>query len=157
LIFLPNDYSSLLHAKRILRWFEIISRPKVNFYKSSLIRINLDNKYTSGLANTIFFRNDTFPVRYLGLPLGANPNRLSIWKPVLSTIRAKLSIWEGKFLSMAGRRRLIKSVLNSLPLYYMSVFTMPKGIIKAISSINRCFLWKGTSIHMIFVSLLGTR
>jgi hypothetical protein len=27
----------------------------------------------------------------------------------------------------------------------MSVFTMPKGITKAISSINRCFLWKRTS------------
>jgi len=140
LIFLSNDYSSLLHAKRILRWFEIISGLKVNFYKSSLIGINLDNEYTSGLANAIFCRSDTFPIRYLGLPLGANPNRLSTWKPLLSTIRAKLSNWKGKILSMAGRICLIKSVLNSLPLYYMSVFTMPKGITKAISSINRFFL-----------------
>ncbi|XP_061983093.1 uncharacterized protein LOC133702794 [Populus nigra] len=145
LIFLPNDYSSLLHAKRILCWFEIISRLKVNFYKSSLIGINLDNEYTSGLPNVIFCRSNTFPVRYLGLPLGANPNRLSTWKSVLSIIRAKLSNWKWKILSMAGRICLIKSVLNSLPLYYMSVFTMPKGITKAISSINRCFLWKSTS------------
>jgi mannosylglycoprotein endo-beta-mannosidase len=145
LIFLSNDYSSLLHAKRILHWFEIISGLKVNFYKSSLIGINVDNEYTSGLANAIFYRSDTFPIKYLGLPLGANTNRLSTWKPVLSTIRAKLSIWKGEFLSMAGRICLIKSILNSLPLYYMSVFTMPKGITKAISSINRCFLWKGTS------------
>jgi hypothetical protein len=42
LIFLPNDYSSMLHAKRILRLFEIISSLKVNFYKSYLIGINLD-------------------------------------------------------------------------------------------------------------------
>ena len=49
LIFLPNDYTSLLHVKRILRWFEIISGLKVNFYKSSLVGINLDNEYTSGL------------------------------------------------------------------------------------------------------------
>ena len=145
LIFLPNDYTSLLHVKRILRWFEIISGLKVNFYKSSVIGINLDIEYTSGLANTIFCRSDSFPFRYLGLPLGANLNRLSTWKPVLSTIRAKLSRWKGKFLSMAGRICLIKSVLNSLPLYYMSVFTMPKGIAKSISSINRCFLWKGSS------------
>jgi len=145
LIFLPNDYSSLLDAKRILCWFEIISGLKVNFYKSSLIGINLDNEYTSSLANAIYCRSDTFPVTYLGLLLGANPTRLSTWKPVLSTIRAKLSKWKGKFLSVVGRICLIKSVLNSLPLYYMSVFTMPKGITKAISSINRCFLWNGTS------------
>jgi hypothetical protein len=151
LIFLPNDFPSLLHAKRILRWFEIISGLKVNFYKSSLIGINLDNDYTSSLANSVFCRSDTFPVRYLGLPLGANPSRLSTWKPVLSTIRAKLSTWKGNFLSMAGRLCLIKSVLSSLSLFYMSVFAMPKGIIKVISSLTRFFLWKGTSTsHGIF-------
>jgi mannosylglycoprotein endo-beta-mannosidase len=133
LIFLPNDFPSLLHAKRILRWFEIISGLKVNFYKSSLIGINLDNNYTSSLANSVFYRSDTFLVRYLGLPLGANPSRLSTWKPLLSTIRAKLSTWKGNFLSIAGRLCLIKSVLSSLPLFYMSVFAMPKDIIKVIS------------------------
>jgi len=90
-IFLPNDFPSLLHAKRILRWFEIIFGLKVNFYKSPLIVINLDNDYTSSLANSVFYCNDTFLVRYLGLPFGANPSRLSTWKPVLSIIRAKLS------------------------------------------------------------------
>jgi len=138
LIFLPNDFPSLLHAKRILRWFEIISGLKVNFYKSSLIGINLDNDYTSSLANSVFCCSDTFPVRYLGLPLRANPSRLYTWKPVVSTIRAKLSTWKVKFLS-------------SLPLFYMSVFAMPKGTIKVISSLTRSFLWKGTSTsHGIF-------
>lgn len=131
--------------KSILRWFEIISCLKVNLYKSSLIGINLENDYTSGLANVIFYRSDTFLVNYLRLPLGANLSRLSTWKPVLSTIIAKLSIWKGKFLSMARRMCMIKSVLSSLLLYYMSIFPMPKGITKVISSINCSFLWKGTS------------
>jgi len=151
LIFLPNDFPSLLHAKRILRWFDIISELKVNFYKSSLIGINLDNDYTSSLANSVFCRSDTFPVRYLGLPLGANPSRLSTWKPLLSTNRAKLSTWKENFFRMAGMICLIKSVLSSLPLLYMSVFAMPKHIIKVISSLTRSFLWKGTSTsHGIF-------
>ena len=81
---------------------------------------------------------NTFPVRYLRLPLGANPAKLSTWKPMLSTIRAKLITWKGKFFSMA----MIKSILSSLSLYYMSVFSMPKGINKVITSINCSFLWK---------------
>jgi len=157
LIFLPNDFPSLLHAKRILRWFEIISRLKVNFYKSSLIRINLDNDYTSSLAKSVFCRSDTFPVRYLGLPLEANPSRLSTWKPVLSTIRAKLSTWKGNFLSMAGRLCLIKSVLSSFPLFYMSVFAMPKGIIKVISSLTGLFFGKEPHHLMAFLRWPGTR
>ncbi|XP_073265324.1 uncharacterized protein [Populus alba] len=94
LIFLPNDFPSLLHAKRILRWFEIISGLKVNFYKSLLIGINLDNDYTytSSLANSVFCRSDTFPF-----------------------------------------------------------FAMPKGVTKAISSLTRSFLWKGSSTsHGLF-------
>jgi hypothetical protein len=105
----------------------------------------LDNNCTSGLINTIFYRNDTFLVRYLRLPLGVNPSRLSTWKPVWSTIRVKLSTWKRKFLSIAGRICLIKSVLSSLSLYYMSIFSMSKGFTKTIFSINRSFIWKGTS------------
>jgi hypothetical protein len=105
----------------------------------------LDNNCTSGLINTIFYRNDTFLVRYLMLPLGVNPSRLSTWKPVWSTIRVKLSTWKRKFLSIAGRICLIKSVLSSLSLYYMSIFSMSKGFTKTIFSINRSFIWKGTS------------
>jgi mannosylglycoprotein endo-beta-mannosidase len=98
----------------------------------------LDENYTLALANAIFCRNDSFPVRYLGLSLGVNPSRLFTWKPVLSTIRAKLSTWKGK-MSMVGMICLIKSVLSSLPLYYMSIYHMPKGIINVISSINHFF------------------
>jgi hypothetical protein len=139
-----EDYSSLLHAKRILCWFEIISGLKVNFYKSSLIRINLDDDYTSGLANVIFCRNDTFPVIYLRFPFDVNLNRLSTWKLVLSTIKAKLSTWKEKFFNMAGKLCLIKSVLSSLSLYYMFFFPMPKGINNVISSVNHFLVWKGT-------------
>ena len=42
---------------------------------------------------------------------------------------------------MAGIICLIKSVLSFLPLYYMFVFPMIKGIINVKSSINRSFLW----------------
>lgn len=52
---------------------------------------------------------------------------------------------------MAGIICLIKSVLSFLPLYYMFVFPMIKGIINAISSINRSFLWNGIlNSHGIF-------
>ena len=45
LVFVPNDYNSLLHVKRILRWFELVSVLRVNFYKSSLVGINLDEEF----------------------------------------------------------------------------------------------------------------
>jgi len=38
-----------------------------------------------------FCHSDTFPIKYLGLPLGANPCRLSTKKPVISNIMSRLA------------------------------------------------------------------
>ena len=49
------------------------------------------------------------------------------------------------FLSRVGRLSFIKSVLNSLPIYYMNMFKMPKAIVKKIISLQRNFFWVGVS------------
>ena len=133
-------------CQRILRWYEIISGLKVIFYKSSLIGINLDENFTLRIARGIFCCNDHFPAMFVGLPLGANPSRLSTWKPLLTSIQGKLGLWKGSLLSMARRIFcLIKSVLSYLPPFYMFVFLMPQSIIKTIFSILGRFLWSGSS------------
>lgn len=64
LVFMQNEYNSLIHVKRSLRWFELASYLKVNFYKSSLVAIKLNNNYTASIANAIYlngthYRSDT--------------------------------------------------------------------------------------------------
>ena len=56
------------------------------------------------------------PIKYLGIPLGANPRRKETWKPIIEKIEKKLSGWRASLLSQAGRLVLIKSVINSLPI-----------------------------------------
>ena len=108
-----------------------------------MIEINLDDDYISWMASSFSCRGDTFLVKYLRLPMGANPFHLSTWKPIISYIRSRLAAWKGKMLSIAGRISLIKSVLNSLPLFYMSMFLVLKGIIGSISTIIRKFFLSG--------------
>lgn len=50
---------------------------------------------------------------------------------------------EAKTLSFEGRLCLIKSVLTSLPLFYLSFFKMPNGIISKCENLMRSFLWGG--------------
>ena len=40
---------------------------------------------------------------------------------------------------------LIKAVLSSLPVYYLSLFKMPKRVAKEINRLQRRFLWSGSS------------
>jgi hypothetical protein len=47
-------------------------------------------------------------------------------------IEKKLSRWKEKYLSVGGRVVLINSVLMSLPMFMMSFFEVPKGVLEKI-------------------------
>ena len=38
---------------------------------------------------------------------------------------------------------LIKACLSNIPVYYMSLFKMPKAVLKKVDCIYRSFLWDG--------------
>ena len=44
---------------------------------------------------------------------------------------------------MAGRITLTNVVLTALPLFYMSFFRAPSGVINKLTTIQRNFLWGG--------------
>jgi hypothetical protein len=52
----------------ILRWFKLTSGLKVNFYKISLVGINLDEDYTDGMTNVIYWKYDTLSKILLEFP-----------------------------------------------------------------------------------------
>ena len=83
--------------------------------------------------------NGRLPMKYLGIPLGANPKRVETWKPIINRIERKLSAWKMKILSKARRLVLIKSVLSSLPLYLLGLFKMPSEVAKKMISLQRKF------------------
>ena len=153
LIFIPTNIDQLVQVKRILRWFALILGLHINFHKSSIIGINVDDQLCLRLATSIFCRSDSLPRKYLGMPLGANPSRISTWKPVIEKFRKRLHMLKERLLSMAGRLCLIKSVVNSLPIYFMSVFKMPKGVGKLLSFIQICFLWCGCTKRRSFCKI----
>jgi hypothetical protein len=54
-----------------------------------------------------------------------------------------LSSWKGKLLSVGGRLTLINSVLSSLPMYMMSFFSIPRGVLKKLDFFRSHFFWQG--------------
>ncbi|GKE13302.1 hypothetical protein Tco_1416853 [Tanacetum coccineum] len=75
-------------------------------------------------------------------------------KVLLRTSKLPLSKWKLKSLSIGGRLTLIKSVLSSLPLYYMSYFKVPKGVLSKMESIRRNF-FNGVENAEKKMSLIG--
>ncbi|KAH1091895.1 hypothetical protein J1N35_019152 [Gossypium stocksii] len=83
---------------------------------------------------------EALPFMYLGIPLGADPKKISTWDGIVEKVERKLAGWKCRSLSWAGRVVCINAVLSSLPIYYMSIFQAPIVVIKKIDKIRRNFL-----------------
>ncbi|KAK3229100.1 hypothetical protein Dsin_000981 [Dipteronia sinensis] len=69
---------------------------------------------------------------YLGHPLGGRPCSKIFWSDLIHQLENRLTPWKKSFLNNGGRLNLIKAVMSSIPIYYMSVFKIPVGIAKRI-------------------------
>ncbi|GAU48899.1 hypothetical protein TSUD_98900 [Trifolium subterraneum] len=127
----------------VLVLFEAVSGLKVNFNKSMLTGINVADSWLAEAASVLSCTVGKVPFSYLDLPIGGNPRRLSFWEPLLNRFRSKLSGWKSRFLSFGGRLILIKYVLSSLPVYALSFFKAPSGIISSFESLLNNFFWGG--------------
>ena len=144
LIFAPNNNECITNYFRILDIFALMSGLYLNYRKSAFIPWRLvDQSWVRAAASEVGCVFSSPPLTYLGFPLGVQYNKHSAWKPVIRKIENRLASWKAKLLSRAGRLTLIKSVLGSLPVYFMSMFRMPKSVATKIVKIQRRFFWGG--------------
>ena len=66
-----------------------------------------------------------FLVKYLGIPLGAEPRKVATWRPIIDKIEKKLNGWN--------------SMINSLLLYFLGLFKMPSQVARKIISLHNRF------------------
>ncbi|XP_035843169.1 uncharacterized protein LOC110887759 [Helianthus annuus] len=126
---------------RILRCFYICSGLRMNIRKSNIYGIGVDRSEVESVAESIGCKPDGFPFKYLGITVGANMNRICNWRPVFDVFESRLSLWKASGLSIAGRVTLIKSVLESLPNYYFSLFKAPVRVVKDLEKLMRRLCW----------------
>ncbi|MCI17398.1 LINE-1 reverse transcriptase like, partial [Trifolium medium] len=81
---------NLWTLKAILRGFELVSGLKVNFFKSSLMGVNVSPTFMRLASIFLNCRVSQIPFRYLGLPVGANPRSRSTWEPMLDSLQKRL-------------------------------------------------------------------
>ncbi|GKF29167.1 hypothetical protein Tco_0095509 [Tanacetum coccineum] len=93
------------------------------------------------MAATIGCEATTLPFVYLGVPVGENMTRVEAWKDVIDKFKSRLSKWKVKILSVGGRLTLLKSVLGSIAIYFMSIFRTPITIIDTLETIRNKFFW----------------
>ncbi|KAK3189658.1 hypothetical protein Dsin_029219 [Dipteronia sinensis] len=141
ILFLQPKIEYLRNVRRILRCFELASGLRINFHKSSVTRVGIFGVTHEEWSEAFRCKSVPLPITYLGLPLGARPCSILFWKEIIIRIENRLAPWKRRFLSKGGRLVLIKSVLSSLPSYFMAVFKMPVAVAAKIEKLQRSFFW----------------
>ncbi|GAU51648.1 hypothetical protein TSUD_414700 [Trifolium subterraneum] len=122
-----KSWANVRALKAVLLLFENISGLRVNFHKSMLCGININKSWLLEAASVMCYKYGQLRFLYLGLPIGGDPRKLNFWYPLIDRIRNKLSGWKCKNLYIGGRLILLKYVLSSIPVYYLSFFSAPSG------------------------------
>jgi hypothetical protein len=134
------------YVKLLLYIFEQLSGLKINFEKSEILSIGGDNEVGISFAEIFNCQIGLFPIKYLGVPISAKRLRVIGWVQLEEKLGKNLDTWQGNFLSFGGRTVLINVNLPNTPIYHMSMFLLPKTMIKRMDKLRRKIFWQGESL-----------
>jgi hypothetical protein len=153
LLFAKATQSQALNIASTLKSFAESSGLKVNNAKSKIFFSSSTRrgKIATIVASTGINRTHSLE-KYLGFPMLHGRLQRRDFEFLEEKISKRLASWQHNLLNKAGRMTLVKSVLNSIPNYYMQVAWLPQTTCDSIDRMARNFLWKGSSntgIHLV--------
>lgn len=137
--------ASVKEAKSMKDTLDTYSRGSgqlINWDKSSVFFINTSEDRRKKICRILGCHVGKLPSTYLGLPLGMTPLD-SFWNGIMERFSKKLAGWKGAILSQAEKYQLVKSILQNLPIYALSLFTILVKYAERMEKIQRYFLWMG--------------
>ncbi|GJZ83372.1 RNA-directed DNA polymerase, eukaryota, reverse transcriptase zinc-binding domain protein [Tanacetum coccineum] len=134
---------------------EIIEWRSLSPFLFILVMEGLHNAFEeavgNGLITGVNIKNSTINVSHLfyaddviiTTDWNAKDMDIHIVFSMFSYYTPRLSSWKANLLSIGGRLTLIKSVLGSLGIYYLSIFRAPESVLQDLERIRAKFFWGG--------------
>ncbi|KAK6123842.1 hypothetical protein DH2020_042409 [Rehmannia glutinosa] len=120
----------------------------MNVLKSNIFIAGINVRDTGQILSLSHLSRGSMPFRYLGIPLVAERLKVAHFEELTKKIRTYIDGWSALTLSYAGRAELIRSVLQGVECYWLSIFPLPDAVCTKIVKLCRNFLW-GTSSKKI--------
>lgn len=133
--------------KSLLKTYAKASGQVINFEKSSMffnpgVSPSTKNQIASILRVQVVEKHD----KYLGMLAVVGKLKKQIFSVLRDRIWKRINGWGERTLSIAGKEVLIKAVLQSIPTYIMSCFSLPGYLVASIESAIRAF--GGGMVHI---------
>jgi hypothetical protein len=132
-IFIKSARQEMLLLLAILDAFEQASRLKTNLEKNKAIPIKCSAEGIQLALTTFGCSRESFPCRYLGIPLSLGKLVHSDEQPIIDEITNRITTWKGNLLNLAGRTTLIMATLLAIPVYVsIALFASRLGGLNAL-------------------------
>ncbi|XP_058741555.1 uncharacterized protein LOC131613933 [Vicia villosa] len=89
IIIAEGNTANLWSMKSILRGFELMSGSRINFHKSIFYGFNVGEWYLEAASSFLSCKVGSLPFKFLGVRVGDNPRKLSMWKDLIMMLRGK--------------------------------------------------------------------
>jgi hypothetical protein len=142
LLFCKENTLEWLQVQAVLEVYEIASGQKINRNKTAIFFSRNTRKVAkkhilsiAGVSSTQRYE------KYLGLPAIIGRSKMKAFEGIKGRIWDRINRWKENFLSQARKEVLLKTVVQAIPTYTMSVFQLPKTLCNDINSMMSKFSW----------------
>nr|GEZ31425.1 RNA-directed DNA polymerase, eukaryota [Tanacetum cinerariifolium] len=111
---------------------------EAGFYKGIKIGSSLNLSHLLYADDAVFI-GEWSPTNLSGVMVGGNFSTSQAWEDTIGKLKARLSNWKLKTLSVGGRFTFLKSVLGSTPIYNLSIYKALKSVLHSMESLRRNF------------------
>lgn len=146
ILFAEASVAQIRVIRKVIERFCVASGQKVSLDKSKIFfSENVHRDLAKQISDESGIKSTKDLGKYLGLPILHKRINKDTISEVIERVTSRLAGWKGRFLSMAGRLTLTKSVLSSIPVHTMSVISLPKSSLDRLDRVSRDFLWGSTN------------
>ncbi|XP_023641325.1 uncharacterized protein LOC111831438 [Capsella rubella] len=146
MFFCRSDAQSCKTLLHILKVYETASGQKINKEKSAITFSSKTGEHIKLQAQRILGIQRVGGLgKYLGLPEMFGRKKRDLFNQIIDNIRQRALSWSSRFLSIAGKAIMLKSVLAAMPTYTMSCFKLPGSLCNRIQSALTRFWWDSSA------------
>ncbi|XP_055809510.1 uncharacterized protein LOC129879800 [Solanum dulcamara] len=127
--------------KQCLLLYQNASAQQVNFHKSEIYFSNNTTEEVKDVASILNVKKVDKPGQYLGLPASVGCRKKEAFNFILDKVCEKLQSWKRSILSRTGKEILLKTVVQAIPNFLMSLFALSIDTCLTIERAMNDFWW----------------
>jgi hypothetical protein len=141
MIFCKGNIAGLRELKNLFTRYAFESGQVINSSKSTIFSGSITPRRLELIVQLLNFSIGSLPFNYLGVPIFRGKPKACYLQPIADKVKLKLSAWKASLLSIAGRVQLVRSVVQSMLIYSISIYSWPAALLKDIEKCMRNFIW----------------